>query len=389
MTEPEPKRIVYVASRWGEPSQTFVRREARAVRNLGVEIHTASLKRPPDRDGEWSPLWLGPIEVITGLIRVLVSRPKATLHVLWTVVRRSSPRNSPNQLVAAAIGLAWVGSKRLPEGHLHTHFGWVAATAAWASATVDDRSFSVMLHAFEIHVQRYQDEFTAIPLRAATNVFVQSDRDQAEVLAMSGVHAAILHMGVPEAWLEPVVGAEKEADLIVTVGRLVDKKGFQILLDALAVSEKPWRLEVIGDGPLESSLSERVERLDLTDRVTLRGSLEEADVRVALRRAAVMSLPCIELASGDRDGVPTVLVEAMASGAAVVTTDAGSIPELVGDTGVIVAQRDRQALAEALDGLWEHDAREDLVHRARARVAADWTVERSAQIVIAATFAEP
>ena len=269
-------------------------------------------------------------------------------------------------------------------GHLHAHFGWVAATAAWAAASLDDRSFSVSLHAFEIYDRRYVDGFTGIPLRAAKAVFTESHRDQALVGQRWAVRPVVTRLGVPTDWLEDGGGA-RETDLIVSVGRLAEKKGYRVLLQALVLTEHPWRCEIVGDGPQRDELEALIAQLDLTTRVTLCGAFDERGVRRALERAAVSCLASIETPTGDRDGTPMALIEAMASGAAVVATDTGSIGELLDDTGVVVPPDDAAVLAAAwLDKMWDPDFRADLSSRAVARVRGEWTAPRTAETVVEA-----
>lgn len=379
-----PRAITYVTSRWGEPSQTFVRREALAVARRGIVVTAASLKTPGPVPAGIDALHLGPMGVLVGALRALRRRPRTVAGTVAQIVRARPPlRNLASHLGAALIGIGWVGSGRLPAGHLHAQFGWVAATAAWAAARVDDRPYSVMLHAFEIHDTRYQDAFTVVPLAGAIQVFVESASDQRIVADRWSVAPLIARLGVEAAWLD---GGEeqREPDLVVAVGRLVEKKGYAVLLEALARSEVPWRCEIVGDGPLRDELRSRIDRLGLGDRVTLVGALSEAEVHERLRRAAVMCLASVETPSGDRDGTPMAIVEAMACGAAVVSTDAGAIAELVGDAGMVVPQGDVVALAAALDRVADGAVRSGLVARARSRVAAEWTSDAAAGVVVGA-----
>lgn len=379
--------VVYVTSRWGEPSQTFVRREAAAIARRGVVVTAASLKAPGPVPAGIDALHLGPVGIAVGLARAVARRPRAVASTFAAIGRARPPlRNLAAHLGAAAIGIAWVGSRRLPPGHLHAQFGWVAATAAWAAASVDGRRFSVMLHAFEIHDHRYHDSFTATPLTAAVQVFVESENDRRIVAERWAVAPLIARLGVEPGWLAD--GDERrEPDLVVAIGRLVEKKGYPVLLEALAAAATPWRCEIVGDGPLREELQATIDRLGLDGRVRLVGALAEDDVHRTLRRAAVMALASVETSSGDRDGTPMAIVEAMACGAVVVSTDAGAIPELVGDAGLVVAQGDAAALAEALDRVADASRRAELAARARARVAAEWTSDAAAAVVVGAVLA--
>ena len=372
--------VVYVASRWGEPSQTFVRREASALRDLGVGLHAATLKRPVACEPQADVVWLSPLETVLGVARGVLGHPLLVARVFAAVLARSAPRNMARQAGAAAIGVAWVGSRRLPPGHLHAHFGWVAATAAWAAATVDRRSFSVSLHAFEIYDLRYVDGFTGVPLREALAVFTESHRDRKVVDERWNVSATVTRLGVPSSWLADPA-ADRDRLLVVAVGRLVEKKGHGLLLSALARTQAPWRCVIVGDGPLREALEAQIAQLGLGDRVTLTGALPEAEVATWLRRASVSCLASVETASGDRDGTPMALIEAMASGAAVVATDTGSIAELLADAGVVVPAGDVDALADGLDQLADPDHRLQVAQRAVVRVAEEWTADRTARVV--------
>ncbi len=168
---------------------------------------------------------------------------------------------------------------------------------------------------------------------------------------------------------------------MVSVGRLVEKKGHDLLLEALARTSVPWRAVIVGEGPMRSQLEELIGRLGLETRVTLAGGLDEPEVAAWLRRASVSCLASVETGAGDRDGTPMALIEAMASGAAVVAADTGSISELIDDAGVVVPARDVAALASAIDGLADAERRRTLARRARERVEGEWTADRTAWTV--------
>jgi glycosyltransferase involved in cell wall biosynthesis len=381
-------RVVYVVSRWGEPTQTFVRREAEAVAAMGRTVEARSLKPLGPGTSPIPAVHLGPMSVATGAARALVRRPGPTLRVLGTVVARSRPRNIPRQLAAAASGLAWAGRRSITAAdHLHAHFGWVAATAAWAAATVSGATFSVVLHAFELHKPALVDRFTPVPLRAATQVFTISRADADLVRARHGTHAAVLRMGVTAAWMEPVAG-ERDPWAVVSIGSLVPKKGHDHLLAALAAADPRWHAVIVGDGPLCASLTTRRDALGLADRVTFAGLLDETGVRRLLDTAAVCCLACVEAPDGDRDGIPVALMEAMARGATVVTTRVGAIDELVEGAGLLVDPGDDAALADAVDRLRDEGLREKYAAAGRARVADEFTVDQAAAQVAAVAGGE-
>ncbi|HEY8218175.1 MAG TPA: glycosyltransferase, partial [Acidimicrobiia bacterium] len=281
----EAPTIAYVVSRWGEPTQTFVRREAAAVMARGGRVRVLSLKRPRASDLPVEIVHLGPAAVLVGFVRTLVRHPRRSARVLGCVVRGSAPRNLGPQTAAAIIGLAWAARSTRDVDLLHAHFGWVAATAGWAAASVTGCRHSVVLHAFELHTRRHLDGFTPRPLRDAVAVFTIAAQDVDLVRRRWGIEAQVMRMGVSDDWLD--VGARTTRDpwRVVSVGSLVPKKDHATLLRALALADRRWHLTIVGDGPLRGALARIAASQDLVGRVELAGALSEADVRAAMRAA--------------------------------------------------------------------------------------------------------
>jgi colanic acid/amylovoran biosynthesis glycosyltransferase len=169
---------------------------------------------------------------------------------------------------------------------------------------------------------------------------------------------------------------------LVTVGRLVEKKGIAYVLDALRrLSEAgvSASYEVVGDGPLRATLENQRDRLGLGDRVRFLGWATANQVREALERSHVLVAASLVARDGDEEGIPNVLKEAMASGMPVVATRHGGIPELVEDevSGFLVPERDPEALADRLAQLAAHPERwSALASAGRARVERDYDIER-------------
>lgn len=373
--------IVYVVSRWGEPTQTFVRREAEATALLGARVSALSLKVPAATSSPISTEHLGGPQVLAGVLRAVVRHPRTVLRVLYQVASRSARRNLAPQLAAAAIGIAWAGREDRSDRSLHAHFGWVAATTAWSAAVVAGRPFTIVLHAFELHGRRYHDRFTPVPIRAAAQVFVISAADRALLQERWAVNAIVLRMGVPSAWLADRPDPTVDPNRLVSVGSLIAKKGHDVLLEALARCPSPYRLEIIGAGPLEQQLLDQRHRLGLDGRVDLAGLVPEEEVRRRLRSAAVVVLAAREVPEGDRDGIPVALMEAMAVGAPVVSTSVGAIAELVEGVGILVDPEDPAALAAALEAMRDPEVRSAHAASGLARVKIGWTAEAGAQTV--------
>src|SRR5207245_5058928 len=141
---------------------------------------------------------------------------------------------------------------------------------------------------------------------------------------------------------------------IVAIGRLIVKKGFANLIRACALlveRGRSFRCEIFGEGPLENQLRVQIEQLGLQEFVRLAGPKPQHDLRERLARASVFVLPSVPEPQGGMDNLPTVIMEAMATGLPVVSTRIGGIPEMVIDnqTGFLVQPENAVALAEAIE----------------------------------------
>lgn len=373
------RRLTYVTSRWGEPTQTFVRREAAALRRLGIDVRALSMKRPHPTGTGIDVRHLRPHGVVLGVLTSFIRRPVRTMRLLGSVLLRAQPGHRLPLLAAAAVGAAWFGRGAVGREPLHAHFGWVTVVATWAAGQLAGVPHSVVLHAFELHRGDRQDPVCRRAVRAASKVFVISERDVELVRQGYEVEPVLLRMGVPRSWLAESPPGEG----LVSVGSLLPKKGHEVLLHALALTAHPWRLTIIGEGPGRRSLEELREALGLEDRVELVGRLEEDEVRSRVSAAAVFCLASVVEPNGDRDGIPVALIEAMALGLPVVSTDVGGIPELVGGAGMVVPAGDAWRLAAALDALADGSLRSEMGRRGRDRVRDGWVVDDHAAAVAA------
>lgn len=201
----------------------------------------------------------------------------------------------------------------------------------------------------------------------------------------------IAYCGIDLSWFYPRAAAPQSACgiRILSSGRLVEKKGFAVLIDAcrvLAQEGRSFECVIAGDGPLEAQLRERVERLGLADRVRLTGkALLQEEIVSFMHQGDVYALPCVWAADGDVDGLPQMLMEAMACGLPAVSTRLVGIPDLIreGQTGLLVEPNDAIALAGALARLMDDPAlRERFALAGRRWVAERFDLDRSLEPLI-------
>ena len=199
--------------------------------------------------------------------------------------------------------------------------------------------------------------------------------DVAGDLKRAGAPVQLMPHGVDLARFKPTPPPPAEVLTILAVGRLVEKKGFPVLVEAASRLLAPFRLRIIGEGPMRGEIEAAIAARRLGDRVELAGPRTHDDLPGEYAAAHIVVVPSITDAKGDRDGLPNVVLEAMSSGRPVVASDVGAVSSAVvdGRTGVLVPAGDAEALAGALEFLADQpDMRERLGREARARVEADF-----------------
>jgi colanic acid/amylovoran biosynthesis glycosyltransferase len=196
-------------------------------------------------------------------------------------------------------------------------------------------------------------------------------RQRLIALGCPAARTAVHRMGIDCSLFDFAIRdrAEGEPLRLVTVARLVEKKGVEYAIRAVArLVEKGVDVvySVVGDGPLRGALEKLVTELGLSGRVKILGALSHADVVALLASSHIMVAPSVTASNGDMEGIPVAIMEAMASGLPVVSTQHSGIPELISDgvTGYLVPERDTDALAEKLHHVAEHAAEWPLVARA-------------------------
>ena len=359
-----PPRIGYVLKMYPRFSETFVVTEILALQDQGAELDIFSLRPPTD-----------------GRFHEALSRVQAPVTYLpmpgkppemWAAM--SGARELHRERFDACIGellaappmdacqaLLLAGLVR-ERGitHLHAHFGTVSAAVARLAARIAGISYSVTLHAKDIFHESVDDDELSARISDAAAVVTVSDFNERYLRERYGdaAHTLVrIYNGIDLEAFTPS-RPDDRPPLVVGVGRLVEKKGFHHLVDAVALLRdrgRPIRLELVGGGAEEQALRARVASLDLEDRVTFHGPLTQAETRERMRSAAVLAAPCVVGVDGNRDGLPTVILESLALGTPVVATPVTGIPEAVvdGRTGLLVSEGDTAALADALDRLVE------------------------------------
>ncbi len=387
-SETPARRVGYVLKMYPRFSETFIVNEILALEAAGERLDIFSLRLPVD--GRFHEQLADVRAPVTYLPHQL--KPAE----LWEVLQRglhALPRLSvdlPDVLAlgvndaACAVQLAML-VRDLGITHLHAHFASVATDVARVAARLAGVGYSFTAHAKDIYHESVEPARMRRKLADASAVVTVSDynrRHLQQTYGHAADHVVRIYNGInleqfsfdPPRDRPPVVAA---------VGRLVEKKGFTHLVDAVAEmvrADRDVRLDIVGAGDQQPALRAQVAALGLADEVRFLGALPQAQVREVVRSAAALAAPCVVGADGNRDGLPTVLLEAMALGTPCVATPVTGVPEAVrhGETGVIVPEADGHALAGALSTLLDDAAlRRRLAANARALVEWEFDIRRN------------
>ncbi len=386
----DPLRVGYVVKRYPRYSETFIVNEILAHEADGLELEIFSLRPPNDQrfQDAISRVRAPVTYVASGGSKVsdfwsAFGSAADVLPDFWQKLELG--RGEDARDVAQAISLACKVHRR-GIGHLHAHFATVSTTVTRLAAAFAGIPYTFTAHAKDIFHDSVRPDDLRRKLSDASAVITVSDFNLELLQKTYGPAAAKverIYNGLPLdrfRYDDP----RHRPPHIVGVGRLIEKKGFSCLIDACAVlAERRTRFScsIIGAGDLEAELRHQILKLGLESRVELLGPQPLADVIARVQNAAVLAAPCVIGSDGNRDGMPTVLLEAMALGTPCVSTDVTGIPEIVRheETGLLVAQEDPRALATAIERLLlDPDLRSQMAVRARRLIENDFDIRANA-----------
>lgn len=396
MMRPTNERVVYVVRSWPRLSQTFIVNEVRALERRGVPLDIVSLVRsgetvvqPQVADVRAPISYLDEPERRARLHRsVFAAAPGRYLAALALVLRRPGLAAGYGECSALECfnHAVWVAAhiRMTRATHVHAHFAHDPALVGMLAAGLAGVPFSFTGHARDLYqipagsLAARAERATALVTCCEANVsFIRET-----VPGGASLPVQVIHHGVDLDRFTPSAGhVEDGVPALVSVGRFVEKKGFDDLLRALARVDAPFSLRIYGDGPLHDELVRLRDELGLAGRVDFMGGRDSDEIVAALAGADAFVLTPTTTEDGDRDGIPNVLVEAMACGLPVVTTTAGGITELVehGVNGLLCDPENVAAIAGSIGKvLADPELRHRLGAAGRRAVEADYDVNVAA-----------
>ncbi len=402
-------KLGYLINTYPRASHTFVRREIQALERIAVPVHRFAMRS--DRDALVDAadiaedyrtehvLEMGLFRLLTTAFGWMLTHPASTTVALakaWACGARGAggPAGTGGRLrhLIYLVEAAYIARRCRDLGiaHLHAHFGTNSATVALLAQALAGPQFS-----FTVHGPEEFDAPLALSLRqkieSAAFVVAISSFGRSQLCRWVGAQhwdkIKVVHCGIePDRFPQPVP-LPGGGPHLVAVGRFSAQKGFALLIEALAISAPSLpdlRLTLVGDGEMRTEIKGLIDKFGLGPRITLTGWQDEGGVRKALDAAQALILPSFA------EGLPMVLMEAMANGRPVIATAIAGVPELVNrDSGWIVPAGDAMALATAIHALSQMppDRLAEMGRAARARVFERHDIDHLAS-ALAAHFRE-
>jgi len=381
MPHPGRHHLAYVFERFPSFTQTFCVREVLELERQGLRPMIFSIR---DTRGELPRnfpdelydrvIFLPPEKQLVEEVKATKAADQLPQQIVLTLREWKHRENTGDK--ARVYEAAWIGRKMLEAGvrHSHSHFAGIGARTGWWLSEFFGFSYSFTGHANDLFCKTDLALTLDQLIRDASLVVTVSDytvanlqqrfEHAAEKVARvyNGLDLAPFRLAGQERDLNEVWSGQ-QAPLIFSVGRLIEKKGFDDLIRACAGLRREgienFRCVIVGDGPLEAELQAMIDEMNLGGHVELAGPKSQAEIIDYLKVAALFALPCVTEKDGGKDNLPTVLMEAMAARVACASTILAGVPEMVidGETGRLVEEREPDAFAGILAEMLAHPDR--------------------------------
>jgi glycosyltransferase involved in cell wall biosynthesis len=371
---PTRRKIAVVLKGYPRLSETFIAQELLGLERAGMELVIVALRRPTDAKRHpvhdeikapvhYLPEYLHdePLRVLKSLLANLLRKSFGRAFCAFLADLARDPTRNRIRRFGQALVLAaeWPGDAEW----LHAHFAHTPASVTRYASLLRAIPWTCSAHAKDIWTSANWDLARKLASARWTVTCTKTGFQHLESLANgnSPVHLSyhgldLARFGRFESQRPPRDGSSSgDPAFILSVGRAVEKKGFDTLLEALALlpDDLAWRFEHVGGGSELDRLKALAGQLGIAPRVSWKGALAQEEVLQLYRKADIFTLPCRIASDGDRDGLPNVLVEASSQRLPCVSTNVSGVPELLddGETGLLVPPDDPKALAQALERL--------------------------------------
>ena len=357
-------RVAFVLAEYPVRNETFIQRELAELSAQGHEAEVFALRKSAVADeGEiagW-PVHYRPSLLSSRLWATqlwwVCCRPCAVVAALWRVFWGCLPR--PKVLLAALRnfpGATYFARAARDRGieRIHSHFAFVPGIVGQVASRLAGTRFSFTAHAWDIYAEPTMLRECA---QAADRVVTCTQHNLATLAKLAPScrdKMQVCYHGIPSSLYRPSQAEKAYPPLILCVGRLVEKKGHRYIIAACEALKRrgvAFECAIVGDGPLRRRLERRVRARGLDTQIQFSGRLPEREVAELMAKATALVCPSVVAGDGDRDGIPNVILEAMACGVPVVASRVSGIPEVVehGVTGLLTEPGDAEGLAARIE----------------------------------------
>lgn len=257
---------------------------------------------------------------------------------------------------------AWAAAQSLRLGlsHLHAHFATLPSTMAYLVHRISGIPFTFTAHAKDIFVYDTESHLLEEKAEAASAIVTVTNFNlrylKEKLPGLDHGKIRVVHNGINIEHFQLAGSPSREENLIIAVGRLVIKKGFNYLLEACSLLKErgvPFRCVIVGDGNEKENLHEQCRTLQLEEEVEFAGPMNLDEVASLMGKATIMCLPCVQAPDSNVDALPTVLLEALACGTPIISTKISGVPEIVtsGEDGLLVEPEDPGSLSREIERL--------------------------------------
>ncbi len=427
------RKIAYLVKTFPKFSETFILNEILELERQGVNLHIFSLKTPADEhnhravnDVQAQVTYIPVIQsdsemddryrVLWQNILLFFSSPRRYFVTVVTLFRRwESLCPSPGKFwsyVKTAVAFllrrhysspssrklrkllqaGFIARTVLREDiqHLHAHFANIPTSVAELVSLLTGVPYSFTAHAKDIYLTEARELDRKINGAEFVLTCTGFNRNYLQGLSTSSTPIILAHHGIDLGFFDSGSWTGDDCDippLILGVGRLCEKKGFRYLVEACSLLKAKgldFHCDIVGYGPGKDDLKQQIAQLGLKAHVRLPGKMTQHELLEVYHRASIFALPCQVTDDGDRDGIPNVLIEAMALRLPVVSTDISGISELVDhmESGILVKQKDPGELAQAIEFLLQRpELRLQFGIKGREKVLRHFSLERNVCIV--------
>ncbi len=414
--------IAYIVKGFPRLSETFISNEVLLLEQSGVTIKLFSVKRPDETlqqdtvsqikakpvylpavtsvSNTFLPVWLAQNSqpFLKAHVNLAVKQPLTFFSCLFKalsmmIIYRHGLFAKPKKVfLKEFIQAVYIADQIIQSGnirHIHSHFCHGATTIAWFVSKLTNLPFSFTAHAKDIY-QKNQNPGNLLikKIQAASFVATCTGANKCYLDQLADPQKIkLIYHGLDISFFTPEKqNSEEKIQEILSVGRFVEKKGFNYLIEACALLKirgLQFHCCIIGEeGEAYPALKTEIEELGLDEQISLEKPKAHNELKQIYQQSDIFALPCQIVNDGDRDGIPNVLVEAMACGLAVVSTNISGIPELIKHqhNGLLVTQKNSEELADALEQLLtDQTLSVQLADKARDTVLKEFDSEKTTQ----------